>query len=98
MDWLDDLIGREKALQARLARLSQREDSPPASPAASGHFERVVRPAVEAMQAALDDYLCGRDAEERSWMSYEVRFRLPLFSHLRSVYSLTSAAETRSGA
>jgi hypothetical protein len=45
------------------------------------------------MQAALDDYLCGRDAEERSWMSYEVRLKLPLFSHLRSLYSLASAAE-----
>ncbi len=90
MDWLDDLIGKERALRARLAKLS--ETSAAGSPAAPGRFERTVRPAVEAMQAALDDYLCGRDAEERSRMSYQVRFRLPVFSHLRSMYSMAPKA------
>jgi len=98
MDWLDDLIGKERALQARLAELAERVEPPEVPPATPGQLEKTVRPAVEAMQAVLDDYLCGRDAEERSWMSYEVRFRLPLFSHLRSLYSLASAAETPSGA
>ena len=98
MDWLDDLIGKEKALQARLAALAERVEPPEVPPATPGQLEKTARPAIEAMQAALDDYLCGRNAEERSWMSYEVRYRLPLFSHLRTMYSLASAAETRSGA
>ncbi len=92
MDWMDDLIGKERALQARLAKLSERVNAAAGSPSASGQFERSVRPAVEAIQAALDDYLCGRDAEERSRMSYQVRFRLPVFSHLRSMYSMASKA------
>jgi len=53
---------------------------------------------VEAMQAALDDYLCGRDTEERAWMNYEVRLLLPLFSHLRTLFCLVSAAEAEPAA
>lgn len=94
MEWLDDLIDREEALRERLAELAERFEPPEIPPATPGQFDRAVRPAIEAMQAALDDHLCGRDAEERSWMSYEVRLKLPLFSHLRSLYSLASAAET----
>jgi len=58
-----------------------------------------VRPTLEAMQAALDDYLCGRSSEELSWMGDEVRLMLPLFSHLRYLLGLVSMAEeTRSTA
>lgn len=91
MEWLQDLLQREELLRKRLAELAE---EPPATPPASrGELDRAVRPAVEEIQALLDDYLCGRDAEERSWMSYEVRLNLPLFSHLRSMFCLTSAAE-----
>ena len=94
MEWLQDLIRREEMLRDRLVELAEPAEPaaeiPPASP---GEFDRTVRPAIEDMQAALDDYLCGRNADEQSWMSYEVRLKLPLFSHLRSLFSLASAAE-----
>ncbi len=92
MDWLEDLRRKEVRLRNRLAALRGGEADPP-GPAAEC-FERTVRPAIEEIQARLDDYLCGRDAEQRAWMSYEVRLNLPVFSHLRSLYSLASAADS----
>ena len=92
MDWLEDLIRKETRLRRRLAALAS--GPVPGVPAAGQRFERFVRPAVEEIQAALDDYLCGRDAEERAWMSYKVRLNLPVFSHLRSLYALASAADS----
>jgi len=85
MNWLEDLVQREERLRRRLAELAGREGSEP--------FERCVRPAIEEIQALLDDYLCGRSSDEKAWMSYEVRLNLPLFSHLRTLYCLSSAAE-----
>jgi hypothetical protein len=85
MDWLEDLVCKEKELRRRLATLGAGQDE---------RFEEYVRPAIEEIQATLDDYLCGRDAEERDWMCYEVRLNLPVFSHLRSLYALASAADS----
>jgi hypothetical protein len=93
MDWLEDLRCKEVRLRRRLAALRAGEADPP-GPVAEECFERTVRPAIEEIQACLDDYLCGRDAEQRAWMSYEVRLNLPVFSHLRSLYSLASAADS----
>jgi hypothetical protein len=87
MNWLDDLTKQEQALRERLAELAERAQALPAR----GELDQAVRPAIEAMQATLDDYLCGRDMEERFRMSFEVRLRLPLFSHLRSLLGLVSA-------
>ena len=90
MDWLEDLMRKEIQLRRRLAALQPGESSP----AERALFEETVRPAIEEIQASLDDYLCGRDAEQRAWMSYEVRLNLPVFSHLRSLYALASAADS----
>ncbi len=93
MDWLEDLMRKEIRLRRRLAALRAGE-ADPAGRAAAERFERTVRPQIEEIQASLDDYLCGRDAEQRAWMSYEVRLNLPVFSHLRSLYALSSAADS----
>jgi hypothetical protein len=85
MDWLEDLVRKEKQLRRRLAAME---------PGQEERFEEYVRPAIAEIQATLDDYLCGRDAEERAWMSYEVRLNLPVFSHLRSLYAMASAADS----
>jgi len=87
MDWLEDLMQKERTLRHKLTALR---------PEGSGEerFEKTVRPAIEEIQSSLDDYLCGRDAEQRAWMSYEVRLNLPVFSHLRSLYALSSAADS----
>lgn len=86
MDWLKDLMGKEARLRSLLTEFE--------AAAPERDFEQHIRPAIEEIQNALDDYLCGRDAEERAWMSYEVRLNLPVFSHLRSLYCLVSAAES----
>jgi len=86
VDWLKDLIGKEARLRSMLAELG--------ASFSDRDFEQHIRPAIEEIQNTLDDYLCGRDAEERAWMSYEVRLNLPVFSHLRSLYCLVSAAES----
>jgi hypothetical protein len=96
MGWLEELSAREEALRERLVTLMRRPEASELPPPAD--FHRDIRPAVEAMQAALDDYLCGRDSDERAWMGYEVRLKLPLFSHLRSLYGLVSAAEAEPAA
>jgi hypothetical protein len=97
MDWLEELAVQEAVLREHLAQLAKRAEVP-GLPAAPGDFDRAVRPTVEAMQAALDDYLCGRSTEELSWMSYEVRLMLPLFSHLRYLLGLVSEAEAEPAA
>jgi hypothetical protein len=87
MDWLEELAAQEAELREQLAQLAKRTEASQPPPA---------RPTVEAMQKALDDYLCGRGTDELSWMSQEVRGKLPLFSHLRYLRSLVAAAEARS--
>jgi hypothetical protein len=95
VDWLQDLIRKEGQLRRHLAALGASAVQPGSgAPAAGESFEHYVRPEIEEIQAALDDYLCGRGAEEQAWMSYEVRLNLPVFSHLRSLYALVSAAES----
>jgi hypothetical protein len=86
MNWLQDLVHKEALLRRKLAA--------PGAPAGREGFELYVRPEIEEIQAALDDYLCGRCSEEQAWMSYEVRLNLPVFSHLRSLYPLVSAVES----
>jgi hypothetical protein len=93
MDWLEDLMQKEKKLRRRLAAMRAGEPGS-AGQAPDERFEKTVRPAIEEIQASLDDYLCGRDAEQRAWMSYEVRLNLPVFSHLRSLYAMASAADS----
>jgi hypothetical protein len=96
MDWLQELSAREEALRERLLNLMGRPEAAEIPPPAD--FHREILPAVQDMQAALDDYLCGRDTEERAWMNYEVRLKLPLFSHLRTLFCLVSAAEAEPAA
>ena len=93
MGWLEELTAQEEALRKRLVERPEAPEIPLAV-----DFNRDVRPAVEAMQAALDDYLCGRGMDERAWMGYEVRLKLPLFSHLRTLFCLVSAAEAEPAA
>jgi hypothetical protein len=96
MGWLEELTAQEEALRERLLSLMGRPEASEIPPPAD--FHREILPAVEAMQAALDDFLCGRDTEERAWMNYEVRLMLPLFSHLRTLFCLVSAAEAEPAA
>jgi hypothetical protein len=85
MEWLQELLEREGRLRRRLAALTRgRGPEPPPPPSAEG-FRRFVEPEVEAMDALLEDCLCGRSEEERSCMRYEARISLPVFSHLRSL-------------
>ena len=96
MDWLEELSAQEEALRERLVSLMGRPEAAEIPPPAD--FHREILPAVQAMQAALDDYLCGRDTDERAWMGYKVRLKLPLFSHLRTLFCLVSAAEAEPAA
>jgi len=95
MGWLEELSAQEEALGERLVSLMGRPEAAEIPPPAD--FHREILPAVQAMQA-LDDYLCGRDTDERAWMGYEVRLKLPLFSHLRTLFCLVSAAEAEPAA
>ncbi len=96
MGWLEELRVQEEALRERLVGLMARPEAAEIPPPAD--FHREILPAVEAMQAALDDHLCGRSEEERDWMNFEVRLMLPLFSHLRTLFCLVSAAEAEPAA
>ena len=94
--WLQEMTAQEEALRERLLSLLGRPEAAEIPPPAD--FHREILPAVQAMQTALDDYLCGRGTDERALMGYEVRLKLPLFSHLRTLFCLVSAAEAEPAA
>lgn len=89
MYWLEDLRRREENLRNILAasrraagsRSALSEDSP---------LDRILTARIREIQATIDDYLCGRNADECSSMSYEVRLSLPVFSHLCGIYAVES--------
>ncbi len=99
MDWLNDLQRREERLKRLIAgfgRTRHRGADVRLSPGdPDSRFRRHIQPEVEQISALLEDYLCGRDEDERSRMSYEVRLNLPLFSHLHNLYTSPSASEKR---
>jgi hypothetical protein len=84
MYWLEDLRRREESLKALLAAAQRGAVSP--SP-----LDRILRTRIREIQATIDDYLCGRSADECLSMSYEVRLSLPVFSHLCGIYAVESA-------
>jgi hypothetical protein len=84
MYWLEDLQRREESLKALLAARRRGGVSP--SP-----VDRILQARIREIQATIDDYLCGRNADECSSMSYEVRLNLPVFSHLCGIYAVESA-------
>ncbi|GAH03942.1 unnamed protein product [marine sediment metagenome] len=84
MDWLNDLLNREEHLKKEIAELKK------ASASEVSAFDQYIKPKVEAIQATIDDYLCGRNEAERSYMTYKVHLNLPVFSHLRSIYDIHS--------
>jgi len=91
MEWLNDLLRREARLRRRVAELSAGGNEPRTR---EESFRKTLRPEVEAIQAALDDYLCGRSETEAAWMSYEVQLYLPIFCHLRSIYASQLASKS----
>ena len=88
MDWLTDLLNREESLKKEITALKKGKEIDLPSFTSTENFDRSIRPKIKEIQAALDDYLCGRNEAERYFMSYKVRLNLPVFSHLRSIYSI----------
>lgn len=97
MDWLHDLQRREERLKRLIAGFGQEphrgRDVRPSPGDPDSRFCRHIQPEVEQISALLEDYLCGRNEDERSRMSYEVRLNLPVFSHLHNLYATLSSSE-----
>ncbi len=89
MYWLEDLRRREENLKALLAA-AQETAGRRGGAAVKSDDDRVLETRLREIQAAIDDYLCGRTADECLSMSYEVRLKLPVFSHLRGIYAVES--------
>jgi hypothetical protein len=90
MSWLEELKLREEHLRGRIAllrRTLEEEGTEPGLGDGEERFRSIVGAEVAEMEALLEDYLCGRNEEERARMSYQVCLNLPLFSHLRSLYT-----------
>jgi len=86
MDWLSELLGREERLRRRIAIIrTSAVECPPEGPGTEERFRRSVEPEVQAIDALLEDYLCGRTEDERARMRFVARLRLPVYSHLRSL-------------
>jgi hypothetical protein len=86
MDWLSDLLRREEGLRRRLAEIgSPRAERSPEMSAGEERFRRSVEPEVQAIDALLEDYLCGRTEEECARMRFVARLRLPVYSHLHNL-------------
>jgi hypothetical protein len=87
MEWLKDLVYREQNLRRHIAAMqtaARRRD--PAMAPTGERFLRCVEPEVQAIDALLEDYLCGRTEEECSRMRFEARLSLPVYSHLRNLF------------
>jgi hypothetical protein len=85
MEWLNDLLHREHELRRRIAAM-RRPKGRGAPAQAEESFRRCVEPEVQAIDALLEDYLCGRTEEERSRMRFEAQLSLPIYSHLRNLF------------
>ncbi len=90
MDWLTDLLDYEESLKREIAALKKAEERDLSCLPKADHFDKSIKHRIEEIQAILDDYLCGRNEAERYVMRYKVRLNLPIFSHLRSMYSIQS--------
>jgi hypothetical protein len=87
MEWLSDLLLREQRLRRRIAQLAAADRKrSPAPSQTEERFRRCVEPEVQAIDALLEDYLCGRSEEECARMRYEARLTLPVYSHLRNLF------------
>jgi hypothetical protein len=92
MEWLSDLLRREEILRRRIAEIAAADRKrSPAPSQTEERFRRCVEPEVQAIDALLEDYLCGRTEEECARMRYEARLTLPVYSHLRSLFPSASA-------
>jgi len=97
MEWISHLLELENRLRSEIAIL-EKEGSKPLgaedSPAGDRSLYDTVKPRLYQIRAVLDECLCGRNAEERGRMDYEVRIKLPLFSHLSRIYDIGSLVRT----
>jgi hypothetical protein len=93
MDWLNELLGREETLRRHIADIrASGTERAEERPGAEERFRRSVEPEVQAIDALLEDYLCGRTEEERARMRFVARLRLPVYSHLRGLLLPVSSA------
>jgi hypothetical protein len=92
VEWLSELLQREKSLRQHIAEIAAADRMrSPAPSQTDERFRRCVEPEVHAIDALLEDYLCGRTDEERSRMRYEARLSLPVYSHLRCLFPSMSS-------
>jgi hypothetical protein len=91
MDWMSELIAREKHLKQEITELKNSAGKPKIGLARRAHFYKQMRLQIDDIQSLLDDYLCGRNETECTIMSYKARLGLPIFSHLHSIYSASKS-------
>jgi len=87
MEWLNDLLRRERMLRRRIAQVNATHPARSSAPSqAEERFRRFLEPSVQEIDHLLEDYLCGRTEEERARMRFEARLSLPVYSHLRGLF------------
>jgi hypothetical protein len=84
---MNELQDREKHLKQEITVLKNPARNQKIGLARRANFYKQIQLQINEIQSLLDDYLCGRNENERSIMSYKARLGLPIFSHLHSIYS-----------
>ena len=87
MDWMNELLDREKHLKQEIIELKNPAGNQKIGLARRADFYKQMQLQIDEIQSMLEDYLCGRNENERSIMSYKARLGLPIFSHLHGIYS-----------
>ena len=94
MDWMSELLDREKHLKQEITVLKNSAGNQKIGLARRAHFYKQMQLQIDEIQSLLDDYLCGRNENEYSIMSYKARLGLPIFSHLHSIYSASRVSRS----
>ena len=94
MDWMSELLDREKHLKQEITVLKNPACNSKIGLARRAGFYKQMQQQIDEIQSLLDDYLCGRNENECSIMSYKARLGLPIFSHLHSIYSASRVSRS----
>gem|GEM_PF-5868410 len=89
MDWMNELADMEQLLIKDLKRLNEIKGKDEDSELLRALLKRMIELRVKGIDLVFEDYLCGRNSTEIDMMKYQVRIKLPVFSHLKSLLMMS---------
>ncbi len=88
MDWKEQLTTDEGELRALVERLGAARSGGLHGRAERQCASRSLNAKLSSMHAYVQDFLSGRNEQERATLEYRLRVEYPLYSHLTSLSHL----------